>query len=399
MARIMVVAGGSWQCPIVKTAKRMGHDVICTNLYEDSPAFQYADVGEAADVLDKEKNLEIARRYHIDAVLTDQSDIAVPTVAYIAENLGLKGIGTKRAHLFTNKYAMRKFCRNHGFVYPRFQLCRTLEEAEIFLIQMKKAVLKPLDSQSSRGVHVIKSVHQLKSCFEDAMQYSNYERAVLMEQYIEGKEFTVDGVRNRDDYYVTAISKKEYFSHNPNIARELLFSNDDDEFDYDKLREQNRRMVLKMGLPFGLTHAEYKYMDGEFYLIEIAARGGGTKISSDLVPLMSGVNSNEVYINMLLGKEGRIEVDCDRNRYALLGFFDFHPGKVAGIEGLSQAQGIEGVCEIGLNFSVGDRIVQPSDDRSRAGYYIIYADSYQELRNREEKMNRMLKLRYEEDKR
>ena len=53
MAKIMVVAGGSWQCPIVKTAKEMGHYVICTNLYEDSPAFKYADAGLVANVLDK----------------------------------------------------------------------------------------------------------------------------------------------------------------------------------------------------------------------------------------------------------------------------------------------------------------------------------------------------------
>ncbi len=63
MAKIMVVAGGSWQCPIVKTAKEMGHYVICTNLYEDSPAFKYADAGLVANVLDKEGNLEIAKEY------------------------------------------------------------------------------------------------------------------------------------------------------------------------------------------------------------------------------------------------------------------------------------------------------------------------------------------------
>lgn len=55
MAKIMIIAGGMWQCPIVQLVKRKGHYVICTNLYEDSPAFQYADVGIVADVLDKEK--------------------------------------------------------------------------------------------------------------------------------------------------------------------------------------------------------------------------------------------------------------------------------------------------------------------------------------------------------
>lgn len=30
MAKIMVIAGGEWQCPIVQTAKSMGHTVICS---------------------------------------------------------------------------------------------------------------------------------------------------------------------------------------------------------------------------------------------------------------------------------------------------------------------------------------------------------------------------------
>ena len=55
----MVVAGGEWQCPLVQKIKEMGYYVICTNLYENSPAFQYADIGIVVDVLDKEKNLEI----------------------------------------------------------------------------------------------------------------------------------------------------------------------------------------------------------------------------------------------------------------------------------------------------------------------------------------------------
>ena len=50
MSRVMIIAGGDWQCPIVKTAKSMGHEVVCSNLYENSPAFQYADFGEVANV-------------------------------------------------------------------------------------------------------------------------------------------------------------------------------------------------------------------------------------------------------------------------------------------------------------------------------------------------------------
>jgi carbamoyl-phosphate synthase large subunit len=56
----MVIAGGEWQVPLIRTAKAMGLFVINSNLYSDSPGFRYADVGLVADVLDLEKNLDFA---------------------------------------------------------------------------------------------------------------------------------------------------------------------------------------------------------------------------------------------------------------------------------------------------------------------------------------------------
>ena len=53
-------------------------------------------------------------------------------------------------------------------------------------------------------------------------------------------------------------------------------------YDYDRLREVNNRFVELSGLPFGFTHAEYRYENGEFYLLEIGARGGGGLLSADV---------------------------------------------------------------------------------------------------------------------
>ena len=56
--RLMIIAGGTWQVPLVKKAKELGCFVVNSNLYEDSPGFKYADVTAVADVRDKEKNLQ-----------------------------------------------------------------------------------------------------------------------------------------------------------------------------------------------------------------------------------------------------------------------------------------------------------------------------------------------------
>ncbi len=395
LKKVMVVAGGEWQCPLVQKIKEMGYYVICTNLYENSPAFQYADIGIVVDVLDKEKNLEIAKKYEIDAILTDQSDIAVPTVAYVAERLQLKGIGMEMAELFTNKYLMRQFCKENGFAYPDYQLCYTVEEVKEFVDNHKKVIIKPLDAQSSRGISIIQEESNLNKCFQEALSYSNTKKAIIAEEYIEGVEFTVDGLKTKDRYEVLAISKKRHYSYNSSIAKELYFQHYDEEYDYDKLRRYNKEMVCKMGLPFGLTHAEYKYMNGEFYLIEIGARGGGTKISSDIVPYMSGVDSNAVLVRSLLGESEEYHLEYCENKCAVLGFFDFLKGKVAEISGVEKARHLEGVNSLVLNFAQGDQICEAADDRTRQGHYIIFSDTNDNLRVTEQNIKKAISIRYE----
>lgn len=391
MARIMVIAGGAWQCPIVKSAKKMGHFVICSNLYEDSPAFQFADVGIVADVLDKDKNLEIAREYRPDAVLTEQSDIAVPTVAYIAEQLGLKGIGIDVADRFTNKYKMREYASKAGVAVPQYKLCHTVDEAEAFLQQIPVSIIKPIDSQSSRGIHIVKTREDIQKNFKDCLQYSHAEKAILIEEFIEGTEFTVDAVKTKDEYVVTAISEKEHYNYNPNVANRLMFTQHNDKYDYERLRKENAELIAAMGLPFGLTHTEYKFKDNKFYLIETAARGGGTKISSDIAMLMSGINCNELYLKILTGETENI-IRKNKHECAVLGFFEFKPGIVTNISGIEEAIGQPGVHDLKIEVSVGDKLKEAQDDRSRYGYYILYADSVDELNDRERRLKKTVKV-------
>lgn len=391
MAKVMVVAGGAWQCPIIKTAKEMGHYVLCSNLYEDSPAFEFADEKRVANVLDIKKNLEIAREYNPDAILTEQTDIAVPTVAYIAEKLGLKGIGFEVASRFTNKFLMREYASKAGISMPRYKLCHSVREATEFLRDNPISIIKPIDSQSSRGIHIVKTIDDIEKYYDDCVKYSNAEKAILVEEFIEGTEFTVDGVKTSSEYVVTAISEKEHYKYNPNVANRLFFTQSHENYDYNRLRKENADMIAAMGLPFGLTHTEYKYRDGRFYLIETAARGGGTKISSDIVKLVSGIDSNRLLINMLIGGSDEI-IREKHHKCAVLGFFDFKPGAITAIEGLEDALEIEGAHDIKLEVKVGDTLGEALDDRSRCGYYILFADSKEELIDRERRLKETIKV-------
>ncbi|TXI46810.1 ATP-grasp domain-containing protein [Methylophilus sp.] len=396
MKRIMIIAGGEWQIPVIRKAKQLGLFVINTNLHPQSLGFNDADVGLVADVLDKEQNLAYAKEWNVDAVITDQSDIAVPTVAYVAEHMQLKGVGTAVAALFTNKSLMRSFCVKHGFPSPRFKLCNELKDGIAFLNECNfPLVVKPPANQSSRGVLKVTNMHELEHAYTLAMQHSKDE-TVLIEEFIGGVELTIDGVQlNAGEHYSLATSTKTHYAHNEMIANQLWFSQQHPEIDFDALHDQHNQMVKLMGLPFGLTHAEYKYHAGKFYLVEIAARGGGTKISSDIVPLMSGIDSNNLLIRMALGERIHEIHPEARKITSVLDFFEFSPGKVKTIHGIEQASVLSGVISIGLNIVEGDIIEEVSDDRSRHGYIIAYAENTESLKGLLRKIHQTVQITYE----
>lgn len=404
MKRLMIIAGGTWQVPIIQKVKSMGYEVINSNLYENSPGFEYADFTAVSDVRDKEKNLKIAKKYQVDGVLTDQSDIAVPTVAYVAGEMGCASIGNEMAELFTNKYRMRDFCHKHGFEVPEYRLCESVEDAISFFNELnKKVIIKPLDSQSSRGVFTIETVEELKEKFQITQSYTSTQNMVLIERYIEGTEFTIDGIVVNHKHHSLAISEKAHFEYNKNIASKLFFSYENKKFDYEYLRNINDALVNKTQLPFGITHAEYKYEDSKFYLIEIAARGGGTKISSHIVPYMSGVDNYKYLIQSALGEEISDNIEFklteeQKKKCAVLEFLDIesHGKAITAIAGVDEIMKIPEVKDFGLEFKVGDVVEKAEDDRSRVGYFIVCASTKEKVIEVSNKIKGLLKIEFAE---
>lgn len=382
---ILVFPGSNCQIPLIEKSKALGYRTLVINPYADSPAFPYADGHLQSDIFDIEKVINYCESENVDAILSDECDIAMPVLADLGKRLGRPTLNTESAHLFTNKYAMCEFARKEGIPVPEYCFCRTIDEAEEFLKKMgSDIIIKPLDSNSSRGVFSISNETDLKKYFAEAMNFSKTQKAVLAERYIYGTEFTVDGIKTPERHFTLAISEKKHFPHNKNIACELYFSHTNQKFDYELLAEQNDRFVNASSLAFGLTHAEYKYEDGRFYLIEIGARGGGNFISSHIVPFMSGADNYSYLIDCSLGKVKCLDftIPSDRkSRCAVLRFFDVpqRGGTVKSIHGEEILSDNPCVIKYQFNFNTGDRIDKATTDANRAGYYIACCEKKEDL--------------------
>ena len=394
---IMVFPGTESQIALIKKLQQIGYKVLCVDPNENAPGLKVADDYEYADILDVDKCLAIAKKKNVLAVLSDECDIAMPTVAHVNREIGAQSIGDDLTQLYTNKYLMREFSSKLGLPCPKYKECNCLDEAIVFFEECgeKKMIIKPLNSNSSRGVYTITSVKDLEENYKEAEKYTRGKNQVLCEEYIEGREFTIDGIVVDGKHYSLAVSKKKHFSYNKNIACELYFSPYDKEYDYDSLRRQNDYYVEKSGLSFGFTHAEYKYNGKEFVLIEIGARGGGNFISSKIVPAVTGFDRYQILIDDTLGvKSSGSRTVSNAGKCAVLKFFDIteKSGKVAAIEGEELLKKMPEIISYEFHFQKGSIIQEAQNDSLRIGFYIAVADDTKQLNEIMDKIEKNVKI-------
>ena len=143
--KLMILGAGICQVPIIRKGQQKGFYVIAVSVRGNYPGLSIADKSYEIDVRDKEKILHVAKQEKISGILTDQTDISVPTVAYVADKMGLPGIGYDCALRFTNKFVMRKCSEKVGLGTTEYHQASSLDEAMEYASRIGfPLILKPV---------------------------------------------------------------------------------------------------------------------------------------------------------------------------------------------------------------------------------------------------------------
>ncbi len=361
----------------------MGFTTIVVSPVKSEIGHRIADISEIYDVKDEEGLLACALKHQISGIITDQTDIAVRTVAYVAEKMGLPGIGYETACLFTDKYRMREKCKELGIPTLKYKMCHSLEEALEFFEELGEyAILKPVDNQGSKGVSFIDSKDKMIERFTEAMDYSK-QKEVLIEQVAKGREFVVEGLAYNGMFTNLNVGDTYYFDI-PDVfsATQRVFPTNADEELRKKVEDINQRIITGFGLKQGISHSEFIMNDNDVILIETAARGGGVFISSDLVSLCTGLDTEEFLLNIATGsisEAPKIGRDLKACCYQAM----FLPvGVVERVNGVDKVVGLPYVHHHNLDdIVVGMQTKEPKDKTARF-FLIVEGKDRDELNER-----------------
>jgi biotin carboxylase len=339
---LLVVGAGPLQLSAIHEARALGIRSIAVDGNSSAVGLALCDAPYVADILDADAVSAIAKRENIDGIMTLCTDAPVSTVAEVGQRMGLTVLSPQAAARATDKRLMREAFRASGAPSPRTHLIHSLAETRIAAQSLGyPAVLKIGRGSGSRGIYRVDDNDAMTAAYVRCRDWQK-EGALLLEEWVDGEEVSVEGYCTDRDRFIVAITDKFLF---PGVSPVEVGHCQPST--HAPLREQQIRSSVQAGLSaLDLTwcafHAEIKISTKGAQLIEIGARLGGDRISTHLTPLSTGVNLVRVAILLALGERPQ----CPRiwERAACVRYFDVQrAGTLRGVLGLRRLYEIPGV--------------------------------------------------------
>lgn len=377
--KLLVLAAGILQITVIKKAKAMGYYVIAADGDPNARGFLYADKAICANITDEEVMLKIARDEGVDGVIHPCSEVSMNVMGRINDELGLAGITREQAIRATNKHLMREAFEKGNAPSPKSILTESAEDAWEHLQKdfATDGILKPSRNSGSRGIAKV-TRDMPKEDFEKAYYIAleeSRDNSVLIEQFIEGPEFSIEIIVWNGKVNVLTVTDKKTteaphfveLGHNQPSCRTAE--------EVETLKAAAVAGVKALGVNNCACHAEAKLMDGKAYLMEIGARLGGDFISTELTHLSTGIDMVAAAVDVALGIEPDLSVK-EEPKGACIRYFCPKPGKLVSISNL-EALDDPRVYKKKIYVQVGDMIPEVTSSLCRSGHVIVTEETPQ----------------------
>lgn len=306
MKKLAIIGASYLQLPLVKKAKQLGLYSICFAWEEGAVCKDEADEFYPISIVEKERILSVCLEKQIDGICTIASDVAAPTVAYVAEKMGLVGNSYEVARRANNKYLMRQAFSANGIPCPAYRKITSFEQLDSKDLRFP-VIVKPTDRSGSLGITKVERIEDLQMAVETAL-VSSFKHEAIVEEFIEGREISVEFISYKGVHYPLQITDKVTTGAPHFVELEHHQPADLTKEQYTQIYDLTKRALSALGVTNGASHSEYKITaDGRIYVMEIGARMGGDFIGSDLVQLSTGYDFLKGVIDVALD---RFEEPC-----------------------------------------------------------------------------------------
>lgn len=338
--------------------------------------------------------LESIEDLDIKCVLaTDDSCVSLSN--HIAQLLGLPHNQLSATKLTHRKDLARKAAQSYGCNTPEYQVIE-LDLAKQYSGSVTyPVVIKPLSLSASKGVIRANNPQQLIAACTvidtilDKSKATGYERDhVLVESYLDGPEFAIDGILIDGNFHLLAIFDKPepltgpYFEETYYLTPSQLAQSNQ-----SALINEVSKCCDAYGLKQGPVHAEARNTKNGVFLIELAARTIGGQCGQ-LIEFSLQQKLEEVVIQGLCGKAPNLPGGALSAGVLMI------PVETSGIlkrvEGLTAAMQVNFVEDIEIHIQEGYELVPLPEGSSYLGFIFAQAPTFEETFDALKKAHQML---------
>jgi len=399
---LWIVSGGAEAVPGITRAREMGLHVVVSDMNPSAPGFAAADDSVIANTYDVDETVAAAAAYHrktrpIDGVMCMAADVPL-TVASVAAALDLPGIPVESARLAADKLAMKQAFANAGIPIPWYRAIASLDELRAAVGERGvPLVLKPVDGSRRARRAAADGGHRpgmgVRACDQPVAARRRDGRGSIWPGRRSAPRGCSSTARARPAASSTATTSTldtfaPYIVENGGEQPSAL---------PPEAQERISAVAMDAGRAIGIVSGSVKgdmvWTDRGPCVIEIAARLSGGWMSTDQIPLGTGVDLIACAIRLALGERVPAEdLRPRRHRGVAIRYFFPPPGRVTAIGGADAFRDVPWVHRMGFFVEPGD-VVQPTTDHTkRAGFVITTGATREEAVSRAESVVQAVRI-------
>jgi hypothetical protein len=313
-----------------------------------------------------------------------------PTVlaAHVSAALSLRGNPPSATETSRNKLEARRAFASAGLLTPRFEVVSISEASSPRTSLTYPVVVKPLALSGSQGViradddeSFVQAMHRVSRLLRTTDIAIERERAhqhVLIETFIPGREYAIEGVLTDGAFQVFTIFDKPDPLDGPFFEETIYVTpSRASAATQGAIVETVASAIRILGLRHGPVHAECRVNDQGIYVLEVAARPIGGLCSKAI--RFSAVDGSlasleEVLLRHALGE--RIDGYDRINRATGVMMIPIpRRGIYRGVSGVEKARRIAGIDDVIITAKPDSTLVPLPEGRSYLGFIFATSDA------------------------
>jgi biotin carboxylase len=252
-------------------------------------------------------------------------------------------------------------------------------------------IIKPRDAFSSRGVYRCDTPDEVKAHLKESRLFSS-AGDVLLEEFLEGKEYSVEAITFRGETSVIQFTEKFITPYPNTVETGHLQPADLSSTEKTAISAVVRSALTALGIENSASHTEIMITKRGPYVIETGARLGGDFIASYLTKASTGVSMDRAAVQVALGIEPHMT--STRDKYAMIKYIELPEGKTTKeVIPYDDIGKLPGVVFAAIFQKEGDKTEHLTHSALRPACVLAEADTRAELQNIIEEYAKILSQR------